>query len=189
MLLRKGLDGVNTGSPQKPGFCGVSRLKKIFSAKAPDSLFAMIANVYWRLHPNRDMSVVRCGAFWLVRCGSERFFSTSPKIGAEYTRQIIMEKYNLRPFVEVDNGDIVFDVGGCIGGFTLAVAEKARRIFAIEPDPNNFLCLHKNTEGLKNVTIIQKALYNRTTKVKLNICVKPLSFSFQIFKIWASVNF
>lgn len=42
------------------------------------------------------------------------------------------------PWVDIEKGDIVFDVGAYAGSFTLAVSERAKSVIAIEPDPRNY---------------------------------------------------
>lgn len=156
----------------------ISWLKKISQEDAPDQLFATIANVYWRLHPNREnLTIVPYAGCWLVQCGSQRFFTPNPRRAVSYTRQKMMEKYTLKPFVDVDKGDIVFDVGAFIGGFTLAVVDKASKVFAIEPDPQNCAYLRANVKKLRNVHIIQKALWKHEGTMDLKLGEDPTDSS------------
>jgi FkbM family methyltransferase len=55
-----------------------------------------------------------------------------------------------------------------IGLFTLAVASKARKVIAIEADPNNFSLLRKNIAlaRLQNIKLINKALWCKRGRVK-----------------------
>ncbi|MBI2542875.1 MAG: FkbM family methyltransferase [Candidatus Aenigmarchaeota archaeon] len=73
---------------------------------------------------------------------------------------------------EIKRGDIVIDLGAHIGYYTLLAAKLVGdngRVYAFEPDPNNFECLKKNVEenGYKNITCINKAVSNKTGKTKL----------------------
>jgi FkbM family methyltransferase len=73
---------------------------------------------------------------------------------------------------EVKKGDIVVDLGANIGYFTLIFAKlvgDTGRVYAFEPDPENFALLKKNVEinGYKNVVLVQKAVSNQTGKTKL----------------------
>lgn len=73
---------------------------------------------------------------------------------------------------EIKEGDIVLDLGANIGYYILILAKlvgKNGKVFAFEPDPDNFAILKKNIEinGYKNVTLIQKAVSNKTGKEKL----------------------
>ena len=74
----------------------------------------------------------------------------------------------------IKDGNIVVDIGANIGYFTLIfarlVGEKGK-VFAFEPEPNNFNLLKKNIEinGYKNVNLINKAVSNKSGKIKLYI--------------------
>lgn len=80
----------------------------------------------------------------------------------------IMEK-------EIESGDTVLDIGANIGYFTMIFADlvgACGKVFAFEPDPDNFALLKRNIEenGYKNVELIQKAALNRTGMHKLYLC-------------------
>lgn len=72
----------------------------------------------------------------------------------------------------VKKGDIVIDVGANIGYYTLLFAQLVGpqgRVYAFEPDPSNFDLLKKSIDlnGYQNVTLIQKAVSNKSGKIKL----------------------
>jgi len=76
---------------------------------------------------------------------------------------------------EIKEGDIVFDIGANIGYYTLLFAKlvgNTGKVFAFEPDPTNFAILKKNieTNGYQNVTLIQKAISDKTAKIRLYLC-------------------
>jgi FkbM family methyltransferase len=69
-------------------------------------------------------------------------------------------------------GDVAFDVGAHIGYYTLLAARQVGengRIFAFEPDPNNYEVLVKNVNlnNYRNVIPIKKAVTNKTGTTKL----------------------
>src|SRR5665647_859266 len=69
-------------------------------------------------------------------------------------------------------GDVAIDVGAHIGYYTLLAARQVGengRIFAFEPDPNNYEVLVKNVNlnNYKNVVPIKKAVTNKTGSTKL----------------------
>lgn len=73
---------------------------------------------------------------------------------------------------EIKNGDVVLDVGANIGYYTLIFAKlvgEKGKVFAFEPDPTNFALLKKNVEtnGYRNVILVQKAVSNKTEKTRL----------------------
>jgi len=88
-------------------------------------------------------------------------------------QRIALEKYE--PYEtdliqrQVKNGDVVVDVGANIGYYTVLLAQKAKKVYAFEPDSINFEILEKNikTNNLKNVVAIKAAVGSREGKLKL----------------------
>jgi FkbM family methyltransferase len=75
----------------------------------------------------------------------------------------------------IKRGDTVIDVGANIGYYTLIFAElvgKEGKVFAFEPDPDNFSLLKRNIEinHYQNVVLEQKAVSNCTGKARLYLC-------------------
>jgi FkbM family methyltransferase len=73
---------------------------------------------------------------------------------------------------EIKRGDVVLDIGANIGYYTLIFGKfvgEEGKVFAFEPEPNNFALLKKNVEinGYKNVILVQKAVSNKTGKIRL----------------------
>ncbi|GAG86703.1 unnamed protein product, partial [marine sediment metagenome] len=84
----------------------------------------------------------------------------------------------------VKEGDIVIDVGAEVGTFSLKAAyQKAAKIIAIEPHPDNFEMLNRNIESnpllcsIAEIQPIQIALANILGKVKLYDSEYPGSHS------------
>lgn len=80
---------------------------------------------------------------------------------------------------EVKKGNVVLDIGANIGYHTLIFARlvgERGKVFAFEPDPTNFSLLKKNVEinGYSNVVLVQKAVSNKTGKLKLYLSKKNL---------------
>jgi FkbM family methyltransferase len=74
----------------------------------------------------------------------------------------------------IKSGDVVVDVGSNIGIHTLYLSKlvgKMGKVYSFEPEPNNFALLKKNVEFNKcnNVIVEQKAISNRTGKIKLSL--------------------
>ena len=72
----------------------------------------------------------------------------------------------------VKKGDIVLDIGDHIGYYTLIFSDCVGlegKVFAFEPNPDNFTLLKKNVEinKYKNVVLIQKAVSNKAGRLKL----------------------
>ncbi len=74
----------------------------------------------------------------------------------------------------IKKGDIVLDLGANIGYYTLIFAKlvgESGKVYAFEPDPDNFRLLKKNIRinGYKNVILVNKAVSNKAVKTKLYI--------------------
>jgi len=81
-----------------------------------------------------------------------------------FTTQLVMK--------EISKGDVVLDIGANIGYYTLIFAKlvgKEGKVFAFEPEPNNFSLLKKNIaiNGYENVVLIEKAVSNKSGKARL----------------------
>ncbi len=75
---------------------------------------------------------------------------------------------------EVKNGDTVVDIGQNIGYYTLILAGlvgESGKVYAFEPDPDNYEILSKNIEinGYRNVVAVNKAVSNKNDKVSFYV--------------------
>ncbi|MBX4196783.1 FkbM family methyltransferase [Candidatus Pacearchaeota archaeon] len=75
--------------------------------------------------------------------------------------------YHIKP------GDIVVDAGAFTGDYTVFAAKRAGphgKVLAFEPDAKNrkILAHNLNHEGLRNVIIIPKGLWNKNTKLQFS---------------------
>lgn len=70
---------------------------------------------------------------------------------------------------KIKKGDIVVDIGGSIGAFSILAANRAEKVFVYEPFPDNYNIIKKNLElnRLKNVKPFKSAVYKRAGKIKL----------------------
>ena len=80
---------------------------------------------------------------------------------------------------EVKKGDTVVDIGANIGYHTLNFARlvgETGKVYAFEPDHDNFSILKKNVElnGYKNVVLVNKAITNKTGRTKLYLSQKNM---------------
>lgn len=68
---------------------------------------------------------------------------------------------------KINKNDVILDIGANIGYYTVLMADKVKKVIAIEPDPTNFEILQKNIKEnkLKNVVAVQAALGNENKKM------------------------
>jgi len=76
---------------------------------------------------------------------------------------------------QIKKGDVVLDIGANIGYYTLIFSRlvgKMGRVYAFEPDPCSYALLKKNVEinECSNVVLLQKAVSNKSVKIKLYLC-------------------
>lgn len=91
----------------------------------------------------------------------------------DYEYMFAIKKYNQN--YQVKKGDVVLDVGSYQGIYALYIYDKIQpngKIYCFEPDPHNFITLKKNIKKykLKNVILIKKALFNKSTEIEFDLC-------------------
>jgi FkbM family methyltransferase len=75
---------------------------------------------------------------------------------------------NNRLFRSLLPGEVAIDCGANVGKITLRLAARPGvTVYAFEPDPNAFEALKSNTQGLKNVVCINKAVSDHSGKAKI----------------------
>ena len=123
----------------------------------------LIAKINQNIRSNLKPEYVEMNNFRVYLDPTDHFgLSVKP-----YTLPKIYEKI-------IKTGDIVVDVGSNIGIHTMYFSKLVGdegKVYSFEPEPNNFMLLKKNVEfnKCKNVIIEQKAVSNRTGKIKLSI--------------------
>lgn len=76
----------------------------------------------------------------------------------EYIEKEIFVDRSYEKFVQVEEGDIVVDVGASVGPFTKSILDKKpKTIYCIEPDKRNLPVLKSNLKA-SNVKIIEKGI-------------------------------
>lgn len=91
-------------------------------------------------------------------------------------------------------GDCVIDIGANIGYYTLLFARKVGntgKVFAFEPDPQNFSILNRNIKNNKytNVVTVKKAVSDKCRKMQLYKSGNSSGYTiFNIYKVKKSVH-
>ena len=108
--------------------------------------------------------------------GGQKIYGIGPNRGSANGMGLIMDSYeedSTRLFKEfIHQGMAVIDIGAHVGYYTLLAAKgvgPSGRVYAFEPEPDNFRWLEKNIEvnGHLNVTTVAKAVTDKTGFIKL----------------------
>lgn len=118
----------------------------------------------------------RLGNWAIVSLRDRQIHREIPKLGEHVVRTlhgstrhqaIMSEIYKYDGFVEVDTDDIVVDVGAHVGSFTMAVADSADRVVAIDPTASVNPYLERNTAGMDNVEVVGMAAWNCSEEIDI----------------------
>lgn len=103
--------------------------------------------------------------------GFKMYLDEHDSLGLKKNPEYDIHEINLIKSV-VGANDVVVDVGANIGYYTLLMAERARLVYAFEPDLTNFEILIKNIKlnGMTNVTAYNFAVGPNHGTVPLNLC-------------------
>lgn len=106
--------------------------------------------------------------------GNKMYVNSQDKvIVPQLLTQGVWEKYETELFSSsLKRGDVVLDIGANFGYFSIIAAKQVGnqgKVYAFEPEPDNYQLLVKNIElnGYTNIIPIQKAVSNRNGKLKL----------------------
>lgn len=95
------------------------------------------------------------------------FFRRNTSDVDTFDQVIVGEEYDY-PFPN-PNPQLIIDAGANAGYATIFLAQKfpKAQIIAVEPDPDNFSALTRNTERYSNIKVIQAGLWPRSTNLKI----------------------
>ena len=149
-----------------------------FIKYSPNWLFVPVYNSLL----SRDMKVKirRVQTGWLIRGEEEgdlELLSPTPKFLAVKLRGF---EDKVERFFKIEKGDVVLDVGACIGDTTVPMAIKAGpngKVIAVEPEPINVRYLKLNTSRFGNVEIIEKGIWKERGTIEFNLHKGPTGHS------------
>jgi FkbM family methyltransferase len=135
----------------------------------PDALFTFIVNLRYRLNETYPY-ITKEGPDFKLNWNGFALLSNTPK----YLMNPSLESYEKKneQFIKIEKGDTVVDVGACMGDSTLPAIIKTGstgRVIAIEPSPSNLIYLRKNVAKYPNVSILDKAVFNKKCKIPFSI--------------------
>lgn len=93
--------------------------------------------------------------------------------GSTHHSKMLGKLYKCSGFLDIEEGDVVVDVGAYVGGFTMFASEVAQHVIAIEPNETSGDVLTSNLEDYKNVTVVPKAAWYRKEKLEINKSSSP----------------
>ncbi len=88
-------------------------------------------------------------------------------------------EYGVGRHVTLGPDSVILDIGANAGEFAHVAARYGAQIFCLEPDPNVFACLKKNTRRLNNVSIHDALVWNE--EAELEFFSAPASADSSVF--------
>lgn len=86
--------------------------------------------------------------------------------GIDWRTKRILAKYSSND-IQVEDGDVVFDIGANVGEFAVGAAQRAANVICFEPDAKCFQALQKNAKQLSNVQIFPYAVCAASGTIEL----------------------
>lgn len=73
----------------------------------------------------------------------------------------------------IQPGSVAFDIGAHHGRYTAQLAKSCRLVYAFEPNPESVTRLRANTTRFTNVTVVPKAVTDRSGHIEFHIDTRP----------------
>ncbi len=145
------------------------------------TLYKCIAKYLSPLGITRYSPIRKTVVFIITKLKSDYLYVSGDKLYLDKLDSLHLSIYNNHEAWEtevlkkiVKKGDIIVDIGAHIGYYSLLFAKivgNKGKVYAFEPDKNNFKLLMKNikTNGYNNIIPVEKALSNKNQKIRLYI--------------------
>lgn len=160
--------------------------------EVPDFVILILYPITTFLHPKRKFSYISKvdGLYRFNNTGAVDYYV--PRLTAPLVRirdfehgdgagtiKTRVEKYKMAGFVEVEDDDVVIDVGAFIGAFSLGTADRAKKVIAVEPGEKSAECIRRNAyiQSVQNICVINKAMSDEQSTVTLNLSRDPTDHS------------
>jgi FkbM family methyltransferase len=157
---------------------GIAVMKGQFIKYSPNWLFVPVYNSL--LSGDTKIKIRRAQTGWLIRGEEEgdlELLSPTPKFLSVKLREF---EDRFERFFKIEKGDVVLDVGACIGDTTVPMVIKAGpngKVIAVEPDPLNARYLKLNTSRFGNVEIIEKGIWKEKGTIEFKLHKAPTGHS------------
>lgn len=116
-----------------------------------------------------------------LECGNILNYRVNIPTEVEIMRDVFRNNEYERKGLILKNDDVVLDLGGNIGSFSMRNFNRVKRIIAVEPEEVNCKIFHKNINenNADNVELIQKAVVGNNDKTRIFYLGKvPYYYSF-----------
>jgi FkbM family methyltransferase len=153
-------------------------VKEQFTEYSPDWLFAFVYR--WLYQARRKTVINKVGKGWSVQRDGVELLCPSPKWALGQAVGLKGFSDEFERYFKIEEGDVVLDVGACIGDTTLPMAIKAGakgKIIAVEPNPANIEYLRLNLRHFSNVEIIEKGIWKERGKLEFHLHNTPTGHS------------
>lgn len=126
----------------------------------------------WKTFVLDNLKVVRGIITYETRNGT-KILTRAGTDDASIIGEIFVQKVYTPEGMNINEEDVIIDIGAHIGIFSLYANEKAKKgkIYSFEPEPRNFQLLHRNKElnCADNIALEQKAVSNKKGKKRLKL--------------------
>lgn len=150
-------------------FSSFIRIRKALSGKGFSNIPG-VKSIYGHFYKIVDPK----GIIEITIQGNKMYVNSQDKvIVPQLLTQGVWEKYETELLSSsVKRGDVILDIGANFGYFSIMAAKlvgNEGKVYAFEPEPDNYQLLIKNIKlnGYTNIIPIQKAVSNRNGKLKL----------------------
>ncbi len=133
-------------------------------------IFPQAKKIYKKLIKSKSLNnfIHKCLNFFISCWSSCKGFYFPAKFPWDWKLEMLLGKYEQATVALfkkiIKPGMIVFDIGAHIGYFTVlfsGLAGAEGKVYAFEPDNNNFILLKKNTKKYSNVQTFQQAIADK----------------------------
>jgi len=148
--------------------CYIARMKynmKMIKIDRTTSSFVDNKDQWKNINKEKAFSLLRKNGWWLLKDNIEILKGFTFKVrNAEWDRQVLWSELSKDSYGIPQNPKIVIDIGAHIGGTAILCASKGAKVYAYEPEKENFKILTENVikNGFKNkINCINKAVGNK----------------------------
>lgn len=88
-------------------------------------------------------------------------------------QELMISTYTLEGFVEIEESDIIMDIGAYLGGFSIPASKMAKEVISIDPNSKISPCLEHNVSKYENISVLSIAAWKEKDKLTINQSIYP----------------